>query len=86
MHALARSSAGRAQRGFTLVELVVTVAIVALLASIAMPLAEVAAQRNKEQDLRHGLRLIRDAIDAYKLAGDEGRIALTLANPVIRAA
>lgn len=78
MHALARSSEGRAQRGFTLVELVVTVAIVALLASIAMPLAEVAAQRNKERDLRHGLRLIRDAIDAYKLAGDEGRIARNL--------
>jgi general secretion pathway protein G len=64
-----------AQRGFTLVELVVTVAIVALLASVALPLAEVAVQRGKEQDLRRSLRQIRDAIDAYKLAGDEGRIA-----------
>lgn len=63
------------QRGFTLVELVVTVAIVALLASVALPLAEVAVQRGKEQDLRRSLRQIRDAIDAYKLAGDEGRIA-----------
>lgn len=66
---------GRGQRGFTLVELVVTVAIVALLASVAMPLAEVTVQRGKEQLLRQSLRAIRDAIDAYKAAGDDGRIA-----------
>ena len=62
------------QRGFTLVELLVTVAIVALLASIAMPLAEVTVQRNKEKDLRHALREIRGAIDAYKKAGEDGVI------------
>jgi general secretion pathway protein G len=64
--------------GFTLIEMVITVAIVSVLATIALPVAELAAQRSKEQDLRHALREIREAIDAYKLAVDEGRIAKTI--------
>lgn len=61
-------------KGFTLIELMVTVAIIALLASVALPLAEVTVQRNKEADLRRSLRDIREAIDAYKRAYDEGAL------------
>jgi general secretion pathway protein G len=62
-------------RGFTLIELLVTLAIVALLASAAMPLTEVVARREREQELRAALRQIRTAIDTYKDLADHGRVA-----------
>lgn len=68
----------RGSRGFTLIELVITVAIVALLASVALPVVEMTVQRNREQDLRAALREIRSAIDAYKRASDDGRIVKTI--------
>lgn len=61
-------------RGFTLIELVATLAILALLAVAAFPIADLTIKRTKEQDLRYSLRQIREGIDTYKRAVDEGRI------------
>ena len=62
-------------RGFTIIELLVTIVIVSILATALLPLSQLASQRAKEKELREALRQIRAGIDAYKVAGDEGRIA-----------
>jgi len=61
-------------RGFTLVELVITLAIIGLLATAAMPLAQLVAKREKEAELRIALRDIRNALDAYRQAAQTGHI------------
>jgi len=62
--------AARRERGFTLIELVVTTMILAILALMAVPLARVTIQREKERELHQALWEMRDAIDRYKDAAD----------------
>ena len=64
--------------GFTLIELVVTVMIVAILAAGAVPIVQLTSQRNQEAELKQALRQIREAIDLYKKAVDEGKVKKTV--------
>jgi len=66
----------RAARGFTLIELVVTLAIMGILLLIAQPAAHWVQKRHQERELRIALADIRLALDAYKAAADTGRIDL----------
>lgn len=63
-----------ASTGFTLIELVIVVAIVGILALGLIPLGELAVKRTREGELRESLRTIRAALDAYKKAADEGKV------------
>jgi general secretion pathway protein G len=67
-------------RGFTLIELTVTLVLVGLLAYLSVPLYEVTTTRLREAELRAALRQIRSAIDAYKTAADSGLIAKSAAD------
>jgi general secretion pathway protein G len=60
------------ERGLTLVELIITVAILAILASAAVPVARLTVKREKERELRRDLWEMRNAIDHYKDAADRG--------------
>lgn len=62
------------QKGFTLIELLVALVLLALLVSATAPLMQMTAKRNKEQELKKVLWQLRDAIDAYKQAADNGLI------------
>ena len=57
---------GKFPTGFTLIELVIVMAVLAILASVAMPLVRVSIKKGKELELRRDLRIIRQAIDKYK--------------------
>ncbi len=61
-------------RGFTLIEMLVVLSLVAVLASAAMPVLELSARRARESELRTALRTLREAIDRYKEAADSGAI------------
>ena len=69
---------GRFERGFTFIELMMSVAILGTIALMAVPMAEVMLQRKREHDLRVALIEIRKAIDAYKRASEQGRIFLKI--------
>jgi general secretion pathway protein G len=60
----------RACRGFSVIELLVALALLGLLAGVSMPLVDAVRQRERERDLRLALWTIRDALDAYKTASD----------------
>ena len=65
----------RRLKGFSFIEILATVVILALMATAAVPYLDLVVTRQKEAELRRDLRTIREAIDAYKKATDEGRIA-----------
>ncbi len=62
------------QRGFTLLELVVTATVLLILASALVPLAKNGLKREKELELRRDLREMRQAIDNYKALADQQKI------------
>lgn len=64
----------RPMSGFTLIEILVTLALVGLLAVTSLPLYQVTATRMNESELREALRTIRSALDAYKAAVDAGTL------------
>ncbi len=62
------------KNGFTFIELIITIAIISILASVVIPMSKTSVRRSREMELREDLRIIRTAIDEYRRAWDEGRI------------
>jgi general secretion pathway protein G len=79
---LCRDRSGRepvdagSETGLTLVELIITIAIISILACAALPVAKYQVKRSKERELRRDLWEMRDAIDRYKDAADRGAIQI----------
>ncbi len=69
------SASSATARGFTLIEMVVVVALVGILAMAAQPLLELSVRRAQEASLRQGLRSLREAIDSHRSAALQGHIA-----------
>jgi general secretion pathway protein G len=78
MKAGGHSGRWRGARAFSLVELIVTLWILAILLGLAAPLVSKSVKREREYELKRGLRELRQAIDYYKAASDAGRIAVEL--------
>lgn len=70
--------ARQGERGFSLIELMITLAILATLAMVSLPMIQVTVKRSQEQELRSALIQIRDALDAYKRATEQGLIPVEL--------
>lgn len=68
----------RTGSGFTVAELVMVTAIVAILAAVALPTARFTMKRERESELRLDLRLMRSAIDDFKHLSDQGMIQVEL--------
>lgn len=64
----------RRVRGFTIVELAVVAAMIAILTAMVVPVARYTLKRQNEIELRYQLRLLRDALDKYKQYSDSGMI------------
>ena len=75
---LARGSRAHSESGFSMVEMAVVAIMIAILAAIALPVARYSVRRQKELELRHQLRTMRDAIDQYKKMSDSGLIPLEI--------
>lgn len=69
------------ERGYTFIELLIVTTILLILASAVMPLAQVTSKRQREAELRRNLREMRTAIDKFKDAVDQGRIAASDLEP-----
>jgi general secretion pathway protein G len=67
-----RGRMARPERGFTLLELIIATSILVILSTLAVPMARVTIQRERERQLRIDLWEMRDAIDRYKDAADRG--------------
>ena len=68
----------RRQAGFTMVELAVVATMIAILAAMAVPVARYSIRRQRELELRHQLRTMREAIDKYKQLSDAGLIPIEI--------
>jgi len=71
----------RGQQGYTFIEVIVVTAILLILASAVMPLAQVTSQRQREAELHRSLRELRTAVDKFKDAVDTGQIAQSELEP-----